>query len=441
MKCPPSLQKVSAGMVVLLLAGSVAAGVEPVKAPTIRRVWIGPHPSDIDDDWAVSSDGRFLVYRDAAFKLALHDLHTGKTRQLPIEVSQQQGRVGFAWSRTGSYLAFNRQTRGGEQLQVIVLKTLREHTVARLDGAIAPIGWSADSNKIAVTIQRGTNVDIGWVSLETGSVRVLTSIFDAAENGRPFSAVISPDSQQIAFTRPVNGRGRDIFTIREDGTGEKPAVEHAADDYPVGYTSDSKRLLFASDRSGSVDLWSTRVAGNDNGPSIPIRIRRDLGVINPIGIASNQSLYYVLSQCSADVFTSSLSPTYDAILPSKVIATRFAGYNSGPDWSPSGEEIVYQVGQAGSPDGISLVFLNLQTGEERLVFPLLLQFSRPRYTAGGKFVVVHGVGRDGVQGLYQVDSRSGAQVLLARGEGDELANPIWAAGGKILFFERGGNSV
>ena len=63
------------------------------------------------------------------------------------------------------------------------------------------------------------------VSLESGSVRVVTTIFAAAQNGRPFSAVISPDAQQIAFTRPVNGRDRDIFTIREDGTGEKIAVE------------------------------------------------------------------------------------------------------------------------------------------------------------------------------------------------------------------------
>src|SRR4051794_10511020 len=116
MKYPPLLEKVSAGMVVLILAASVAAAPGHVKTPTIRCVWIGPPPSDVDDHWAVSNDGRFLVYRDPAFKLALYDLHTGGTRHLPIQVSQQQGRVGFAWSRTGSYLAFNRQTREGEQL-------------------------------------------------------------------------------------------------------------------------------------------------------------------------------------------------------------------------------------------------------------------------------------------------------------------------------------
>jgi Tol biopolymer transport system component len=211
---------------------------------------------------------------------------------------------------------------------------------------------------------------------------------------------------------------------------------------PGGYTRDSKRLLFASDRSGNIDLWSIPVSGGDNRPSIPMRIRRDLGVIRPTGIANDQSLYYVLSQCSADVFTVGLSPTYDAALPSmKAMATRFVAYNSGPDWSPSGEEIVYQVGQLGTPDGIDLIFLDLRTGEERLVHPALLQFSRPRYTVDGKSVAVDGVGRDGVQGLYQVDGRSGAPVLLARGDGEELANPIWAASGKMLFFERGGNSA
>jgi hypothetical protein len=47
-------------------------------------VWVGPDPSDIDDAWAVSSDGRFLVYRDVEFKLALHDLHTRRTRHLSV---------------------------------------------------------------------------------------------------------------------------------------------------------------------------------------------------------------------------------------------------------------------------------------------------------------------------------------------------------------------
>jgi hypothetical protein len=96
MNYPPTFGRVPAVMVLLIFATSVAARAGPVKPPAIRRVWVGPDPSDIDDDWAVSSDGRFVVYRDATFKLALHDLHTGRTRHVPIEVSPQQGHVGFA---------------------------------------------------------------------------------------------------------------------------------------------------------------------------------------------------------------------------------------------------------------------------------------------------------------------------------------------------------
>jgi hypothetical protein len=68
--------------------------------------------------------------------------------------------------------------------------------IARLDGAITPIGWSADGSRVAVVIQRGANVDIGWVSLGSGSLRLITSIVDAVQNGRPFSAVVSPYSRQ-----------------------------------------------------------------------------------------------------------------------------------------------------------------------------------------------------------------------------------------------------
>lgn len=381
------------------------------------------------------------MYRDSESKLALYDLHARRTQHLPVQIPQQQGSASFSWSSDGCRLAFNRQTQDGEQLEVFVLKTMRERVIVRLHGSVRPIGWSADSSRIAVAIEHGTNVDIAWVSVERGSVRLITTVDNAFQNGRSFSAVLSPDSRQIAFTRIREGRSRDIFTISEDGTQEV-VVEHPADDYPVGYTNDMRRLLFASDRSGSIDLWSTPVPADKSRPSLPARIRRNLGVVKSIGITNDQTLYYVLSQCSADVFTVGFNSTYDATLASrKAIATRFVGYNSAPDWSPSGEEIVYQVGQPGSPDGIDLVFLSLRTGAERLVHPTLLQFSRPRYAADGKSVAVHGMGIDGVQGIYQIDAQTGAPLLLARGGGGELANPVWTARGEILFFERGGNSV
>jgi Tol biopolymer transport system component len=159
-----------------------------------------------------------------------------------------------------------------------------------------------------------------------------------------------------------------------------------------------------------------------------------------LAVIDTGAIYYVQSQCSADVLTVPLTSTFDAV-PGAVTpaATRFTTYNSGPDWSASGDELVYQIGKPGSPDGIHLGFISLLKRQESVFRPDLLQFSRPRYLADGSSVVVHGVGLDGVQGIYRIDRQTGKSTLVIRSTGEELANPIPRA--DALFFESGGNSV
>ena len=92
------------------------------------------------------------------------------------------------------------------------------------------------------------------------------------------------------------------------------------------------------------------------------------------------------------------------------MASRFVGNNSGPDLSPDGQEIVYQVGLPGT--GIDLVFQSLQ-GSERVVHPKLQQFSRPRFDPREQAVVVHGTSPDGTQGIFRVDRATGDVTVLA----------------------------
>jgi Tol biopolymer transport system component len=423
-------------LALLAAPGSVSAAGE--RSPVIRRVWVGPKPGDFDDTWAVSSDGRYLAFRDSESRIGVYDLRASRLRSLPVKLPEQQWRAGFSWSPDRSQLAFNRSSGQGEELVTVDIRRARQRVLKRVEASVAPIGWSADGQRIAVAIERGTSVELSWVSLRDGALQQITTVSDAVRNGRPFSAVLSPDSKLIAFTRFTNDRSRDIFTIHHDGTGEVAVVEHQADDYPVAYTKDGQ-LLFASDRSGSMDLWSIRASADSQRPWIPRQIMPNLGVIQPLAITKTAAIYYVQSRCSADVLTAQLTSTFDVIPGTvKPAATRFATYNSAPDWSPSGHELVYQIGKPGSPDGIGLAFVSIANGQETVIYPDLLQFSRPRYMPDGNSVVVHGVGLDGAQGIYRINRQTGKSTLVVRSTGEDLVNPIPRS--DSLFFEAGGHS-
>lgn len=67
----------------------------------------------------------------------------------------------------------------------------------------------------------------------------------------------SPDGQSLAFER-----AGDLYTVRVDGSMERPLVEHdALDETPVWLRSG--HVLFASDRAGELDVFRVRADGTD----------------------------------------------------------------------------------------------------------------------------------------------------------------------------------
>jgi tricorn protease len=52
----------------------------------------------------------------------------------------------------------------------------------------------------------------------------------------------------------------DIYLMPVEGGREVPLVSHPENDYPLGWTPDGKRVLFASDRAGTIGVWMIQVA-------------------------------------------------------------------------------------------------------------------------------------------------------------------------------------
>ncbi len=209
--------------------------------------------AEVDTSGSVSSDGRFLSYTawDTG-NLVMRDLQTGENRRLtnrgwpefafPSTISPDGKQVAYGWTNHD----------GSCDLRIINLDGSEPRVVYHDQKAVSvqPRDWSPDGKDIVAAFwqQEGTR-QIALVSVADGSVRVLKS-FDWRS---PRKMSFSPEGRFIAYDfPPLDGSAnRDIFVLSADGRQEVPLVEHPANDLLLDWTPDGKRVLFASERTGT----------------------------------------------------------------------------------------------------------------------------------------------------------------------------------------------
>jgi len=189
--------------------------------------------------------------------------------------------------------------------------------------------WSPDGKSIAVGIQRkDKSYQIGLVSVPNGSVRVLKS----ADWYRDATIVFSPDGQYLAYdvrTQP-NTDERAMFVLTVEGTREIPVVVSPGQNGIVGWSRDGKRLLFTSDRTGSVGLWSVPFTGGKvDGP--PELLRRNIGPMLSLGLTDADQLYMQVEGANRDVHLAEVDfLTGKQTKPATMAAQTYVGNNQLP---------------------------------------------------------------------------------------------------------------
>ena len=343
------------------VAGARLATLDQPRSPVdpstmvVRRVWSGR-----SGQWwvgGVSPGGRYLsnlAWNGDHFGLAIHDLETGENRPLANEDSWSGGdvrshklspdgtQVAYVWSDRDSFNDVRIVGVDGSEPRVLY----RNEEASRSVGATtatahivnrAVRAWSPDGKYVLVMFRREDRTNqMGLVSVADGSVQVLKTL----DWRSPIGVSFSPDGRYIAYDlEKENSRNRDIFLLATDGGIETPLIEHAANDqYPV-WAPDGKRIIFVSDRTGSLGAWLIQVAdGKPQGA--PALVKPDIGpTVRPLGFTRNGSFYYGLSTGTmSDVYTAALDPATGTLLSSpQKVSQPFVGSNSQPDWSPDGQ--------------------------------------------------------------------------------------------------------
>ncbi|MCK4645370.1 MAG: PD40 domain-containing protein [Candidatus Aminicenantes bacterium] len=400
----------------------------------IRQVWAGP---GVSTSGAPSPDGRYLSHAKTD-DLAIREIATGKEQRLTNRVAPQFASTS-RWSPDGKkivYKWFNKDNF--YDLRIIGLDGSGPRVIFQnKEVAVSPSDWSPDGKQILAIFapkKEGTS-QIVLISVADGSVRVLKTF----EERIPGRVLFSPSGEYIAyhFSPKKEIRERNIFLLSADGNREIPLVEHPADDRLLGWSPNGKSVLFRSDRTGTTDIWLIRVT--DGVPQgTPELIRKDIGQFYPKGFTSKGSFYYSIDTTIVDVYIATLDMKEGKFLdqPTRIVQ-RFEGFNIEPDWSPDGNYLAYvSYRSVGGVDSCLLCLQSVKTGEINTVpTPQLDYFKYISWAPDGRSIIVVGVDKENVQGVYKIDVQTGDVTSIVRFErGSIIKQPAWSLDGKSIFY-------
>jgi Tol biopolymer transport system component len=394
---------------------------------------------------AISSDGRFFSHTDwSTGDLAVRDLETGDSRRLTQKgtwESPEFAQAVQAFSPDGRHVAYGWQGMSSCDLRIVGVGGSDSRVLHRDDeiANILPKDWSEHGQQILAIFARKDGTDqMVLVSVADGSMRVLKTFDAASGSGAGHIMALSPDGRFVAYDdrSDPDSPERDIHVLSVDGSRDFPLVEHAANDYMLGWTPDGSWVLFASDREGTLDAWGIKVVdGQPRG--LPERVRSNIPHTEWGMFTREGSYYYARVLWENDVYLTTIDPeTSLARQPQKLVD--HVGFNTSAEWSPDGRYLAYATGAGRYPDPFVLGIRTLETGED---VRFRLEMARlgghafdPHWSPDGKALL--GSGR---QGIRRIDARTGEVDLLVGspggcpGGGECIEWPVWASDGRAIF--------
>ena len=397
-----------------------------------------------------ASGVRGILTTDGKFIRGL-DWETGDVIQVDVE-GGQTSRItnkglrterlyyveGYAFSRDGKQIAFDRYTTEGKpQLLIRNLDGTALRTIYNESSTI-PFDWSPDAGSILALrgIIPDNEKELVLISTKDSSVRVLKKV----ESG-PYvltRASFSPDGRSIAFSLVNDGNPpqSEMYIMTTDGYNEVVVARHPAEDELLAWTPDGKSLLFLSDRSGTWDIWSIRIIeGKQQGD--PQLLKKDFGKGSKfLGFTPDGSLYYkTLTPLGHLYFGEVDLETGKVLVPPAQITTRFNGPPSRINWSPDGRSLLYVSGGFEIDHGNNnLTVRSNETGEEHFLSTRLLKIWDIYWAPDSRSILAWGMTVK-ENALFRIETETGEIIKLADGR---WAPRISTDGKTMVYMGNGG---
>lgn len=387
-----------------------------------------------------SPDGQYTAFID--WNSGFGDLYVQETAAGKIECLTEsrppEERMANAydsrWSQDGRRLAYiwENDEENYVDLRVIGLKDAKPRTLYRgsyAEGWMTPLDWSPDGKNILALMEENV-FHFGLVPLDGGGHHIIKT-FGPGNN--PGGGLFSPDGRFIAYDSQQDKETacHDIYLLAIDSGQERVAASHPSHDYLLGWAPDGDRLVFASDRAGTVDCWTIPVQeGKPVGkPSLAIK---NIGFINPLGITRAGTLYFDRNPdgIAMNIYTAAFDPeSGQAESPPEILPLPHEGRNIFPDWSPDGSTLAY-ISLRKPPGRRLLCLYSTDSGKIREM-PFRQRLSDPNWSGDGRFLFA--MAQDASQ-IFKIDMEpTNIQTLV---EGEDVYSPAISPDMNFLFYAR-----
>lgn len=385
---------------------------------------------------ALSSDGGLIAFSWDGESGENEDIYVRQTveGELVRVTSHPSADSRPVWSPDGHYLAFLRASEPpGQPQHLIIVPALGggERQLARVSGGL---DWSPDGQQLAVTGLAGEDGGVGihLISVD-GKVRRRLLPPEPNDNSYDSDPQFSPDGRRLAFLRWKSDAASDILITENlpDGATAARIRRLTSDDKLIiqgslRWSADGERVLFISNRSGSLQLWQIDIDGG-----APELVPGFSESITSYTISRDGGLFAFTNE-QADPVIKVSEPGRDAGngtagLPCQINSTR---YDDTPRFSPDGSMIVFTSNRTGW-DELWVARADC-TQVRQLTRFRELGVGSPRWSPDGQKIVfdrreksesdIYTIGLDG-SALLKVTDSVGSNTM-----------PAWSPDGKWIYF-------
>jgi Tol biopolymer transport system component len=397
-----------------------------------------------------SPDGRYISFVDwdSGGNICIMDLKTKEKRCLTNYTDPYEQAYYSSWSTDGNNIAYTWWDKVGTNLSVVDIKESKSRVLLKSDKVdwIELGNWSSDGKYIVATLSLPgqSESQIVRISSSDGSIQILKTFEKSYLGGKPY---FSPDNSYVAYNVPdekVSGNC-DIYIFSLEDEHENALFKHPAHDYILGWTPDGKNILFASDRTGTMDAM---IIGVEEGKSIgqPKSIIQNVGPITPMGFTQKGSFYYGQWPETQNIYTAKIDFENGKILTQPTLAIRrYEGKNHAPSYSNNGKFLAY-ISDRGFSSRIAkpvnvLCIRDLETDKESEIIPdpEIGLIRSLLWSPDDRSITIMCFNQEKYARIYDYDIQTKKFTPLVPGSNDHLSDmnyiyPLWSRDGKLLYY-------
>jgi len=387
-----------------------------------------PYLERFDDAWSAigalpwSPDGKELLFSrlQPTGEIAMWEISpaTAKETQLTFP-SKGSDDLLASWSFDNEWIAFVRRQGGLGRLWLLPSSGGAPHLLLGDQNDNGHLTWSADSRRLAFVSTRTGPMSLWEIDLSSRRLRQLTT---GPMDWYPVTARDGPLAyEQFSHQTDL------YWTHLEDSTEEQLSF-HTRENFAPRFSSDGKRLLYHSNRTGNDEIWlldletkvEQRLTDHPDSDVLPDWSPDGREIVF---LSKREGEYRVWIMNADGSVPRHLSGQAIPLSGASCTALRIA-----PRWSPDGNAIGYL---APSKEATALWVINRDGQNARPVLYGALRFDWYR---DGQHVIYSRIAPDGAREIDVADLNTGQTALLYRGPSSEL---IAARDGSAVAFMGG----